>query len=880
MSYAVRRVADPSSAGSAPNGTAQHQPTTATVFDFICLFTHDLRRKQKRWQDGKLQYHTFNKRIVVHDDRGRFIGDAHWTMGGDLEPGEELELDRGAAIVQVADRVGSREQDLTDILDKRARDVEKRRAVAAAKTPSSTRRQETQPHFQLNHRPLSSIVPSPGPIGRAAIPQQSPFEARRAAAGDDRQPAAPPAKKRRVDISPPSKAGFAQNLFGAKLNLSASATSLSSLRSRALRETTNLRAVVLDAPPASRLSGEDNDVIMLDAGTRLKPSAKPETPTMPKNPLTKEFEVVEVQIMDEENDQPINIRHAKVATASSRRDATKTKLPSVLYVPKKPAELGQKVVAARRETAPHATRESEPSQRSARLAMGDDEDDLAEVTTEIRQSSPLAKQRRDVRQSMDMNNIAARERQKKARENGTVESEMPRRKAQHNPQGRRHQNQLEVSEADNTVEQAESTCKPRSKSEQRTELRIKSRKRRGLLMVSERKQDIADSAVATPVSSAAKAEEYNQKADDQASPDSDAEAHVIEAVKATPEPSSQPSPPSGQQANETNRDVDSRTNLKQSPQTRQNPVFAVVSSDSELPTTRKRMGNIRITSRMESPDPDEMMMSTRRRDITPGTSSDGASDNIPESSSSPPKNRSTRRKQQRTESNADKDSNDAPQGPRIARMARKSVKSKEIIGFVPTMGKDVVPAPFAMATGRIGMVGRPPAPLNRPPGQPARPKPGVTPITVITTPGVPDAPSIDDENIIAQRDVEHECVDDVLDPISRQQPVPTLKPTIIPEPVQVAEPEPEPEPVQIPRVVNPASRGKKAARKEDAAGSAPQSVVPFEAPLPQAVRVPAKPVVPKKQDEDLPGFSKANGGTWSRHAEDLLGMTRPTGKRS
>jgi hypothetical protein len=36
-----------------------------------------------------------------------------------------------------------------------------------------------------------------------------------------------------------------------------------------------------------------------------------------------------------------------------------------------------------------------------------------------------------------------------------------------------------------------------------------------------------------------------------------------------------------------------------------------------------------------------------------------------------------------------------------------------------------------------------------------------------------------------------------------------------------------------------------------------------------------RPAEPKQVEQALPGFASANGGAWSRHAEDLLGMTRP-----
>ena len=38
---------------------------TALILKFNCLFTHDMTRKQKRWHDGTLCFHTFNKRIMV-----------------------------------------------------------------------------------------------------------------------------------------------------------------------------------------------------------------------------------------------------------------------------------------------------------------------------------------------------------------------------------------------------------------------------------------------------------------------------------------------------------------------------------------------------------------------------------------------------------------------------------------------------------------------------------------------------------------------------------------------------------------------------------------------------------------------------------------------
>ncbi|KAL7916438.1 hypothetical protein GGI35DRAFT_40093 [Trichoderma velutinum] len=113
--------------------------TSSSILEFICLYSHDLRRKKKRWQDGKLKFHTFNKKYVVYDDGGGFVGDGHWQGDeGEFTEGLEMNLDRGMAIVQVLECTGSKEQDLGEVLGKRAREVEERRVNAATKNPAST----------------------------------------------------------------------------------------------------------------------------------------------------------------------------------------------------------------------------------------------------------------------------------------------------------------------------------------------------------------------------------------------------------------------------------------------------------------------------------------------------------------------------------------------------------------------------------------------------------------------------------------------------------------------------------------------------------------------------------------------------------------------
>ncbi|KAI2464750.1 hypothetical protein F4781DRAFT_425310 [Annulohypoxylon bovei var. microspora] len=222
---------------SSASSNHQQAPSTAPVLEFVCLFTRDLRRKQKRWQDGRLKYHTFNKRIMVYDDRGNFVGDTHWREDYDLNDGDEVELERGGVIVQVAECTGSRDQDLSELVDKRAQEKAERQAAALARRPPTHETAATPhaatPHFQLRHKPLHHLIGTPtGHHGRALMPTESPYEERQKIVASPQDDTARPAKRRRREVSPPSKNGYARSLFGAALTLSGTPTSTPLIRSR------------------------------------------------------------------------------------------------------------------------------------------------------------------------------------------------------------------------------------------------------------------------------------------------------------------------------------------------------------------------------------------------------------------------------------------------------------------------------------------------------------------------------------------------------------------------------------------------------------------------------------------------------------------------
>ncbi|KIN07955.1 hypothetical protein OIDMADRAFT_47833 [Oidiodendron maius Zn] len=212
--------------GSSPALTVPPTQNTAPVLEFRCLYTQDLRRKQKRWQDGRLKFHTFNKRVMVYDERSNFVGDSHWRADTDLNEGEELGLERGGILVEVGECIGKKDQDLSELVDKRVREREERAAAKATVTsPAVPRASYAKPQMPapdgpqyLRPKPLNAIIGMPtGHYSRAVVSHLSPFEQKHLA-NQDGQTDGPPAKRQKQGDTP-SKSGYAHNLLGATLNL-------------------------------------------------------------------------------------------------------------------------------------------------------------------------------------------------------------------------------------------------------------------------------------------------------------------------------------------------------------------------------------------------------------------------------------------------------------------------------------------------------------------------------------------------------------------------------------------------------------------------------------------------------------------------------------
>ena len=168
----------------APHPSAFTVPTTqntAPVVEHRCLYTHDLRRKQKRWQDGILKFHTFNNRVMVYDVPRNYIGDTHWRESDRVQDGDEIELDRGV-LIQVGEVLGKVDQDLSELLERRKRAPDlptNRKDNSKSASMNDSRAVVTQPSQILRPKPLNEILGTrKGHIGRASIPTKSPHDLR------------------------------------------------------------------------------------------------------------------------------------------------------------------------------------------------------------------------------------------------------------------------------------------------------------------------------------------------------------------------------------------------------------------------------------------------------------------------------------------------------------------------------------------------------------------------------------------------------------------------------------------------------------------------------------------------------------------------------
>jgi hypothetical protein len=850
-----------SSSASSVVTTAPTPHSTAPVLEFLCLFTHDLKRKQKRWHDGRLKYHTFNKRVMVYDDRGYHVGDMHWRLDYDLEDGEEIQLERGV-LVQVAECVGRQEQDLSDLVDKRIQEREQRQRAGAPREqsrPTVTRPAALQPQ----HRPLHQVLGTPsGHHGRASVPTESPYVERQRKDWLGGQASSPaPATKRPRYEPPPSKSAYATSLFGAPLTLSCQPSSTQLLETRAsIVDKVQIEAAVesmerlqhrasiskhrIASPPLS--TGSDYQHIASGNRSAKLRTALPSLGQVRQLPAVAES-VTEAIDLDEQ--QTVSKTHRKRQRAKS--SAMKPSSPDAINSLSPPDDEGMALTTAK------------PSNKRAKLA-------LIEKTA-----------------------LHAPESQK-------------HRAAEHTTLDRRKSPVAGVY-VSNTEHMHVSFGK-----EKRAELRVKPRKKRGLLMLNE-----PHAQPTTPLRSSKDAENRRR-----------GEIDISDSLKVgSPKLDQPPDCQRRESPDENNSESGGHPSRSLTPEVRKQGM--------------RNHGN-----EWNSYESDENPASGQQRQRARECKTQHDELQEPEVCD----------KMETTPSQP------AKLGPRLARLARKGIKSREVIGLnladfefdgVPKTASfykdhDEAPAQVSPAPSRTKSdiqtreenissitrtrptAERQPAckqgsypivdDIESPKARVVEPPPSELPLNgeaaIVKSSDRPAHVSRTDALVRNKAAQMANCQQDVHEDLiekcvkgrratenGRQLPVegikairPSLEAKQSPQDSTTSLIEPAAEtlchdavcskapmsPAVKPKrqITNPATRGRKAALKSDAAGKAPQNVLPppgLPAPMYIAKR-PNSPVAekPAKRKMRFPGFISATDvGPWSREAEDLLGMDRP-----
>ncbi|KAI0975752.1 hypothetical protein F4678DRAFT_280999 [Xylaria arbuscula] len=772
---------------SAVTAHTQSSVTTATVREHTCLFTHDLRRKQKRWQDGRLKYHTFNRRVMVYDERGNFVGDAHWREDYDLADGDDLELERGGIIVQVGDCVGTRDQDLSELVDKRAQERAQRQAAAAARRPpvATVAALHGVKSQSTPQKHLHAIIGTPsGHHGRAVLPKESPYEERQQkqlpSQSDDNRPA----KRQRREISPPSKSGYAQNLFGATLTLSGRPSSQTTAHNRSSRP---ISIQPNDAQPSKNNS------------SRVHSSRRQE-------PFLKSSEPVESS------------------------------------------------------TSPTPGRQRPLLDRGEEMRGGHSVLSLQPTNQIIRESREVneARERADVK--------IGRSREPPAL--GGIKKVQDKKRlgaGNDRTRGAIHRNPSTIDLTEDRVEVLEQPVH----NEPRTELKIKPRKKRGLLMISERKTRSGSLSKSEPNKTGL--DDHGYSSSPKAQPDNSLGSRADKKIKSADTQHNGTRFPKESQKNTSQQKrlyeekgiEDDGHGGHQLPNIRhlgdegsnEMPCLDLLNSDlakglNLKSTIRQSDTHTTDTSAVDLGNG----LRFAKRPLTEETISSGADEGYG-----------------RLHSTGSEDDSvsmvDEMPAPRLARLGRRSIKSKEVIGFI----FDDEPDPAVSVTQ----------------DEPA-----------------PEKPSSDlqsDRDIGKQHSKSNTKVYDGLVTIERRpdaEPQPSRKrllvlqeqrdlksKTLNNEPSLTIETE-EASSTSItaatkqprPPISNPATRGKKAAKPSDAAGQmpiCPLPVISVENSLHQNPKRNVQENSDKGTASTMSGFSRANGGPWSREAHDLFHFKRP-----
>ncbi|KAI5811265.1 hypothetical protein DFH27DRAFT_18132 [Peziza echinospora] len=135
------------------------QSQTAPIDEFRVLWTAQKKQKLKKWQDGFLRFHTYNKRMIVYDESRGLVCDMYLQRADSVQAGDNLEFEQH--LVTVEEYTGRVIQDLSSMI---APILERREQRQQLQSPHPGARRSTNPIQQRVYPERAGSVVQDSPL--------------------------------------------------------------------------------------------------------------------------------------------------------------------------------------------------------------------------------------------------------------------------------------------------------------------------------------------------------------------------------------------------------------------------------------------------------------------------------------------------------------------------------------------------------------------------------------------------------------------------------------------------------------------------------------------------------------------------------------------
>ncbi|KAF8476001.1 hypothetical protein BDZ91DRAFT_202051 [Kalaharituber pfeilii] len=131
---------------------------TSPIDEFRVFWTSQKKQKLKKWQDGLLRFHTYNKKMIVYDETRTLVCDMYLQRADRVYEGDELEFEHH--LVTVEEYLGMVVQDLSVIISPIIERRQQRQQLVHPQSPVYPRAGASR-KLQVQDAPTARSLPRP-----------------------------------------------------------------------------------------------------------------------------------------------------------------------------------------------------------------------------------------------------------------------------------------------------------------------------------------------------------------------------------------------------------------------------------------------------------------------------------------------------------------------------------------------------------------------------------------------------------------------------------------------------------------------------------------------------------------------------------------------